>query len=128
MMSSSFASISKNITTAVDSIPISSTINWENESIKHEINTLQYFLVFLLSKCQTMNLLDRITIHPEIVHGKPAIRGMRWTVEMIIDLLGSGMSVEEIIEDHPEFEKEDILASLKFAGMYLSGQPLQNIN
>lgn len=75
-----------------------------------------------------MNLLDRITINPEIVHGKPSIRGMRWTVEMIIDLLGSGMSAEEIIEDHPELEKEDILASLKFAGMYLSGQPLQNIN
>ncbi len=75
-----------------------------------------------------MNLLERITINPEIVHGKPAIRGMRWSVEMIIDLLGSGMSGEEIIEDHPELEKEDILASLKFARMYLSGQPLQNVN
>jgi uncharacterized protein (DUF433 family) len=75
-----------------------------------------------------MNLLERITINPEVVHGKPAIRGMRWSVEMIIDLLGSGMSGEEIIEDHPELEKEDILASLKFARMYLSGQPLQNVN
>ena len=75
-----------------------------------------------------MNLLDRITMNPEIAHGKPAIRGMRWTVEMIIDLLGSGISAEEIIEDHLELEKEDILASLKFAGMYLSGQPLQSIN
>lgn len=75
-----------------------------------------------------MNLLERITINPEIVHGKPAIRGMRWSVEMIIDLLGSGMSVNEILEDHPELEKEDILASLKFARMYLSGQPLQNVN
>lgn len=75
-----------------------------------------------------MNLLERITINPEIVHGKPSIRGMRWTVEMIIDLLGSGMSNEEILEDHPELEKEDILASLKFAKMYLSGQSLQNIN
>ncbi len=75
-----------------------------------------------------MNLLERITINPEIVHGKPSIRGMRWTVEMIIDLLGSGMSNEEILEDHPELEIEDILASLKFARMYLSGQSLQNIN
>ena len=82
----------------------------------------------MLFKYQIMNLLERITIDPEIVHGKPAIRGMRWTVEMIIDLLGSGMSADEIIEDHPELEKEDILASLKFAGMYLSGQPLQSIN
>lgn len=47
---------------------------------------------------------------------------------MIIDILGSGMSVEEIIEDHPELEKEDFLASLKFAVMYLSGQTLHNIN
>jgi uncharacterized protein (DUF433 family) len=75
-----------------------------------------------------MNLLERITINPEIVHGKPSIRGMRWTVEMIIDLLGSGMSNKEILEDHPELEIEDILASLKFARMYLSGQSLQNIN
>jgi uncharacterized protein (DUF433 family) len=75
-----------------------------------------------------MNLLDRITMNPEIVHGKPAIRGMRWSVEMILDLLGSGMTFDEIIQDHPELEKEDILACLKFARLYLSGQPLENIN
>jgi len=74
-----------------------------------------------------MNLLDRITIHPEILHGKPAIRGMRWSVEMILDLLGSGMTSNEIIEDHPELEKEDILACLKFAKLYLSGQSIQNV-
>lgn len=75
-----------------------------------------------------MNLLERITIDANVVHGKPAIRGMRWTVEMIIDLLGSGMSSQEILEDHPELEKEDILASLKFAKMYLSGQSIQSIS
>ena len=75
-----------------------------------------------------MNLLERITIDPNVVHGKPAIRGMRWTVEMIIDLLGSGMSSQEILEDHPELDKEDILASLKFAKMYLSGQSIQSIS
>ena len=74
-----------------------------------------------------MNLLDRITMNPEIVHGKPSIRGMRWTVEMIIDLLGSGMTNEEILEDHPELEKEDIIACLKFAKMYLSGQSIQSV-
>jgi len=74
-----------------------------------------------------MNLVERITINPEICHGKPCIRGMRWTVEMIIDMLGSGMSIEEIIEDHPELEKEDILASLKFAKMFLSGQSIKNV-
>ena len=74
-----------------------------------------------------MNLLERITINPHLLHGKPAIRGMRWSVEMVIDLLGSGMSSNEIIEDHPELEKDDILACLKFAKMYLSGQSIQNV-
>jgi len=59
-------------------------------------------------------LLKRITIDQEICHGKPCIRGMRWPVEVIIDMLGSGMTNEEILEDHPELEKEDILACLNF--------------
>lgn len=74
-----------------------------------------------------MNLLDRITIDPKVLHGKPAVRGMRWSVEMILDLLGAGMSSTEIIEDHPELEKEDILACLKFAKLYVSGQTIQNV-
>ena len=61
-----------------------------------------------------MNLLNRISINPEILHGKPIISGMRWSVEMVLDILGSGMSIDEIIEDHPELEKEDILACLQF--------------
>ena len=74
-----------------------------------------------------MNHLERITIDPEICHGKPCIRGMRWPVEVIIDMLGSGMSTEEIIEDHPELEKEDILACLNFAKLYLSGQTIKSV-
>ncbi|HWV33845.1 MAG TPA: DUF433 domain-containing protein [Dyadobacter sp.] len=59
-----------------------------------------------------MEYLERITIDPGICHGKPCIRGMRWPVEVIIDMLGSGMSISEILEDHPELQREDILASL----------------
>ena len=73
-----------------------------------------------------MNYLERITINPKICHGKPCVRGMRWPVEVIIDLLGSGMTTEEIIEDHPELEKEDILASLNYAKQILSGH--SNLN
>ena len=73
-----------------------------------------------------MKYLERITINPEICHGKPCVRGMRWPVEVIIDLLGSGMTTEEIIEDHPELEKEDILASLNYAKQILSGH--SNLN
>ena len=72
-------------------------------------------------------MLERITWHPEVCHGKPCIRNMRWPVEVIIDLLGSGMSAEDIIKDHPELEKEDILAALNFARLYLAGQPIENL-
>ena len=62
-----------------------------------------------------MAYTSRITIAPAICHGKPCIRGMRWPVEVIIDMLGSGMSMEEILSEHPELEKEDIQASLDFS-------------
>ena len=58
--------------------------------------------------------LDRITIDPEICHAKPCIRGMRWPVEVILDMIGADMSIAEILEDHPELEREDILASLNY--------------
>ncbi len=74
-----------------------------------------------------MNNLERITIDPEICHGKPCIRGMRWPVEVIIDLIGSGMTMDQIIEDHPELEKEDILASLNFVKLYLAGKTIQEV-
>ena len=69
-----------------------------------------------------MEYLERITIDPGICHGKPCIRGMRWPVEVIIDMLGSGMSISEILEDHPELQREDILASLNYAKVLVSGR------
>lgn len=61
------------------------------------------------------NLLQRITINPDICHGKPTIRNMRYPVSMILDLLSAGMTTEEIIADYPELEKKDIQACLSFA-------------
>lgn len=61
------------------------------------------------------DLLKRITIDPEICHGKPSIRGLRYPVEMILQLLSSGMSTEEILEDYEDLEKDDIMASLLYA-------------
>jgi len=61
------------------------------------------------------NYLERITINSNICHGKACIRHMRWPVEVVIDLIASGMPFDEIIADHPELEKEDILASLSYA-------------
>ena len=74
-----------------------------------------------------MLLSDRITIDPFIYHGKPCIRGMRWPVEVILDMIESEMSFEEIITDHPELEREDILASLNYAKLLVSGRALQNV-
>ncbi len=61
------------------------------------------------------NLQYRITSHSNICHGKPCIRGMRFPVEVVLDMLGSGMRMDEILEDHPELEREDILVCLEYA-------------
>jgi uncharacterized protein (DUF433 family) len=74
-----------------------------------------------------MNYLERITINPDVCHGKPCIRGMRWPVEVIIDMLGSGMMSEQILADHPELEKQDIFASLNYAKLNLSGKPIKDV-
>ena len=50
---------------------------------------------------------------------------MRWPVEVILDLLGSEMTIEEILSDHPELEKKDILASLNYAKLLVSGQTIK---
>ena len=62
-----------------------------------------------------MNLSQRITMNPEICHGKPTIRGLRYTVESILELLSSGMAVEEILSNYEDLERQDILAALDFA-------------
>lgn len=59
--------------------------------------------------------LTRITIDQNICHGKPTIRGLRYPVESILELLASGMTYEEILSDFPDLEKEDILACLQYA-------------
>ena len=59
--------------------------------------------------------LSRITIDPEICHGKPCIRGLRYPVELILDLLSTGMTHEAILADYPDLEADDILAVQAFA-------------
>ena len=62
-----------------------------------------------------MNLTERITIKPEICHGKPTIRGLRYPVEMILELLSAGMTTDEILADYEDLEREDVFAALAFA-------------
>ena len=64
-------------------------------------------------------MFDRITIDPKVFGGKPCIRGMRFPVSKVLDLIAAGVKVEEIIKDYPYLEQEDIQQSLKFAAWVL---------
>jgi len=77
-----------------------------------------------LEKENIMKYNNRITINPNICHGKPCICGMRWPVEVVLDMLMSEMTIAEILEDHPQLEKEDIQASLEYAKLLVSGQSI----
>ncbi len=61
------------------------------------------------------NLLERITIDPRICHGKPIIRGLRYPVEMLLELMRAGMTMEEILADYEDLDREDLLAVLAYA-------------
>jgi uncharacterized protein (DUF433 family) len=63
----------------------------------------------------TFELLNRISLNPNICHGKPCIRGLRYPVETILELLSAGMSFEEILADYEDLERLDLLAALTFA-------------
>ena len=65
-----------------------------------------------------MNLLTRITINPTIAFGKPTIRGLRYSVEWLLELLSSGMTVQEVLDDYEDLEQEDILAAFAFAARF----------
>jgi uncharacterized protein (DUF433 family) len=62
--------------------------------------------------------LDRITIDPAICHGKPTVRGLRYPVETLLELLASGMTADELLDDYdPDLERDDILAALEFGAL-----------
>ena len=69
----------------------------------------------MIKSTAAMNLSERITINPEICHGKPTIRGLRYPVETILELLSAGMTNEQILADYQDLEPEDILAVLDYA-------------
>ncbi len=62
-----------------------------------------------------MTQLDRITQRPEIMGGKPCIRGLRVTVGMIVGQIGAGASIDEVLADYPYLEREDVLQALRYA-------------
>ncbi len=69
--------------------------------------------------------LNRITINPEVCGGRPTIRGMRIRVQDVLDLLAAGASREEILEDYPYLENEDISAALEYAAGAIAHRVIQ---
>jgi uncharacterized protein (DUF433 family) len=68
-----------------------------------------------------MSRLGRIITDPSICHGQPTTRGLRYPVEGLLELLASGMTIEEIIRDHSDLQRDDLLAALEFTAL-TSGQ------
>jgi uncharacterized protein (DUF433 family) len=73
------------------------------------------------------NLLSRITIDPAICHGKPCVRGLRYPVETLLELLSSGMTIDEILADYEDLERDDLLAVLAYAARLTQTKGLQPI-
>ena len=62
-----------------------------------------------------VNLLERVTVDPAVCHGKPVVRGLRYPVETLLELLSSGMTIDQILADYGDLEREDLLAVLAYA-------------
>jgi uncharacterized protein (DUF433 family) len=73
-------------------------------------------------------LLSRITIDPAICHGKPCVRGLRYPVENLLELLSSGMTIDEILADYEDLERDDLLAALSFATKLSRTKRLQPVD
>jgi uncharacterized protein (DUF433 family) len=71
-----------------------------------------------------MDLKERITTNPEILLGKPVIRGTRITVETILRKLAEGATFDELLEAYPSLSREDILAALAYSAEVLAGEEL----
>ena len=73
-------------------------------------------------------LLKRITACPEVFNGKPIIRGMRISVELILSLLSQGATHEELMDDYPGLEEEDIRACIAYAHTVIAGDSLAQVS
>jgi uncharacterized protein (DUF433 family) len=73
------------------------------------------------------DLLQRITVNPSICHGKPCIRGLRYPVETILELLSAGMSFDDVLSDYEDLEYPDLLASLAFATRIIQVKRMQQV-
>lgn len=91
------------------------------------------FIIIEYQNCKVImvkmkDLTERIIINPDIMVGKPIIKGTRITVEHILGLLAQGISIPEIIEDYPHIHKDDIYACLAFAKKALESSTFMAMN
>lgn len=73
------------------------------------------------------NLLARITFNPEIFGGKPIVRGMRISVELVLSLLAQGVNTDEILADYPSLTREDIQGCLAYARAVIANDTLDAV-
>ena len=75
----------------------------------------------------TLPLLSRITSSPDICHGKPCLRGLRYPVEFVLELLSSGMTHDEILADYEDLEAEDLRAAVAWAAKVVSTKRIEPV-
>jgi len=75
----------------------------------------------------SQNLQDRITINPNILVGKPTIRDLRISVEQILNALAAGVPTEDLLQDYPELEPEDIRAALAYAASIITEERVYDV-
>ncbi len=75
----------------------------------------------------SQNLYDRITINPKVLLGKPTIRGLRISVEQILNALAAGVPAEDLLQDYPELEPEDIRAALAYAASIITDERVYDL-
>jgi uncharacterized protein (DUF433 family) len=73
------------------------------------------------------NVLDRITAHPDVMVGKPVIRRMRITVEQLLKALANGITTDQLLDDYPEMENEDIRAALLYASQLVDEERVYSV-
>ena len=73
-------------------------------------------------------LLRRISARPDVFGGKPIVRDLRISVEQVLSLLGQGVAAEDLLDDYPDLEREDILACTAYAHAVIAGDTLTTVS
>jgi uncharacterized protein (DUF433 family) len=68
-----------------------------------------------------MSRLSRITSDPAVCHGQPTVRGLRYPVHTLLELLSAGMTIDVVLADYPDLERDDLLAALEFGALTAGG-------